>query len=312
MNILITTDSFGEYDTRPLDKLKSEGFDIILNPFGRELSKDESMSLYSDDIEGVIAGTEIIDAEIIKKASSLKVISRCGVGLDNIDLEAAKKAGIKVFNTPGLVTNAVAELTVGLIFACLRRIVEADRMMRQGEWKKPMGFLLEGKRMGIIGLGNIGKKVVELCSGLRVKFLAYDIKKDKIFADKHRVTYLDLDHLVSQSDIIIIHLPLTEETRNLINKDRINGMKQEAFLINTSRGNIVDEAALVKALREKKIAGAALDVFEKEPYQGPLTELDNVILTAHIGSYAREARVKMEGEAVENLIRGLKERRGEK
>lgn len=312
MNILITTESFGEYNTGPLDKLKSKGFSIILNPFGRELSKDESISLYSKDIGGVIAGTEIIDAGIIKKASSLKVISRCGVGLDNIDLGAAKKAKIKVFNTPGLVTDAVAELTVGLIFASLRRIVEADGMMRQGEWRKPMGFLLQGKRIGVIGLGNIGKKVVELCSGLRVKFLAYDIKKDKIFADKHRVTYLDLNHLVSQSDIITIHLPLTEETKNLINKDKINGMKQEAFLINTSRGNIVDEAALVKALRKRRIAGAALDVFAKEPYQGPLTELENVILTAHIGSYAREARVKMEREAVENLIRGLKERRGEK
>lgn len=306
MKILVTTSSFGKYDKTPLEKLCLAGFEIVMNPYGHTLSRKEASELYKEDIDGVIAGVENISGEIISKASKLKVISRCGIGLDNIDMGAARKRTIDVFNTPAPVTDAVAELALGLILSCLRNIARADNDVRDNNWKKPMGLLLTGKTLGIIGLGRAGKRLIQLAGGFNLRFLAYDIKRDNDFAKKFGVKYTDLDSLLSQADIVSVHLPLTEETKDLLDRDKLNSMKSGAFLINTSRAAVIDETALVDVLKQGKIAGAALDVFEKEPYSGPLTGLENVVLTPHMGSYAKEARVRMEMEAVENLIKGLR------
>ena len=306
MKVLITTGSFGQYDPAPLEKLKRAGAEIISNPYGKKLSLEQSLELYSQNIDGVIAGTEEINAQVLQRAKSLKIISRCGIGLDNVDLAAAKKMNINVFKTSLAVTDAVAELTLGLILNSLRFISYADRILRKGEWQKPMGFLLKGKTVGILGFGAVGKKFVQLCAPFGCHFLAYDILPDDIFAKQHHVSYGALDDILKKSDIITVHLPFNPQTNNLISEEKLKLMKKDAFLINTARGGIVNEDALYQVLKEKRIAGAAFDVFAQEPYTGNLLELDNIILTSHIGSYAREARVSMEHEAVDNLIKGLK------
>jgi D-3-phosphoglycerate dehydrogenase len=201
----------------------------------------------------------------------------------------------------------VVELVSGLMIDVSRKISQSNQLLKNGTWQKQMGNLMHGKTLGIIGLGTIGKTLVELVKGFNFNILAFDLKQDGQFAKEHGVNYCELDTLLSQSDIISIHLNLTDETNQLMNEKQISKMKKNSILINTSRGEIIDEKALYKALKDEKILGAGLDVFKDEPYSGSLTELNNVILTPHIGSYAKEIRIQMEIEAAENLIRGLNE-----
>jgi D-3-phosphoglycerate dehydrogenase len=296
--IAITTTSFGRYDENPLKTILANGYDVVLNPYGRKLKKDEIVTLCKDTA-GIIAGTELIDAGILEKLTDLKIISRCGTGLDNIDLNAAKKLGIKVFNTPDAPTLPVAELTVGLILNLLRKINTMDLALRQDRWEKLMGNLLYGKNVGIIGFGRIGKKVAELLKHFGCKIKYYDTRVAVEGQDAERV---ELSELLKGSDIISIHVSTKEQ---IIGENEIEQMKKVAWLVNVSRGGVVDEETLYHALKEGHLAGAALDVFEQEPYKGNLKELDNVILTPHVGSYAKEARIKMEIEAAENLLKGL-------
>jgi D-3-phosphoglycerate dehydrogenase len=305
MKILVTTSSFGKYDRTPLEKLEQFGAEVIFNPHGRKLSIRESLGLYRHDIEGVIAGTEEISKEIIEKADSLKVISRCGVGLDNVDLKAAEGRKILVFSSSGGVVQAVAELTLGLILNSLRSVSMMDRAIRQRKWEKIMGTLLKGKTVGILGMGAIGQRVVELLGPFNCRIIAYDLQKNINIISQLKVDYVDCCQLFQDSDIISVHLPYTAQTNHFVDQNKMNLMKQSAFLVNTSRGGIIDEGALCAALKDHKIAGAALDVFDQEPYHGPFSKVNNIILTAHAGSYAREARIAMEVEAVENLIKGL-------
>ena len=302
--VFISTSSFAKYEASPLKLLKNAGLDVQINPFGRKLAPDECLSLYKD-IDGLIAGTEALTADILKSAGNLRVISRCGAGADNVDTEVAEELGIRVFTTPDAPTQAVAELTIGLMLDLSRGVSREDRSIRAGMWQKNMGSLLSGKTLGILGLGRIGKRVVELTTSFRLKYIAWDISPDLQFANKYRIEFTGLDELLERANIITIHLPYTSELKGIISERELSLMKREAFLLNTARGGLVDEVALYKALKEKRIAGAALDVFEQEPYSGSLTELDNVILTSHIGSYAMEARVEMERQAVKNLLEGL-------
>ena len=304
--VFISTSSFAEYDRTPLDILESSGILYQLNPQGRKLQFDECVKLYKG-IDGLIAGTEMLTYEILKNAGKLKVISRCGTGLDNVDLQAARNLGIKVFNTPDIPTQAVAELTLGLILNLLRLICREDMLVKTGRWEKHMGGLLRGKTLGVLGMGRIGKKVVELSSTFEMKYLAWDISPDLDFASRYKVAFAELGEVLAGSDILTIHLPYLPGLKNIIGSDQLRLMKKEAYLVNAARGGLVDEDALAEALREKQIAGAAVDVFENEPYSGPLTGLENAILTPHIGSYTRETRIDMEVQAVQNLLRGLKE-----
>ncbi len=300
LKIAITTTSFGEYDKRPLKLLERKGFRVILNSCGRKLKDNEIVELCKD-VVGIIAGTESLSSDILLQLDGLKVISRCGAGLDNIDIYTTKKLGIKLFNTADAPTQAVAELTIGLILNLLRKVYQMDIAVKSGKWEKLMGNLLSNKKVGIIGFGRIGRKVIELLApfGCEIAYTDPFVEVELMGLKK-----LSIKELLEWSDIVSIHAST---------KDRILGikelrlMKKGAWLINVSRGEVVDEFALYECLKNGCLSGVALDVFEQEPYNGPLKELDNVILTPHIGSYAKEARIKMEMRAVENLLKGLTE-----
>jgi len=297
--ILISTSTFAQFDKTPLELLEQQGLIHILNPHRRKLKKEEILDLARETI-GIVAGTESFTNDVFEQLPDLQVISRCGSGMDNVDLAAAKKLGIKVFNTSDGPTVAVAELTVGLILNLLRKINQMDCSLRNGEWKKLMGNLLSGKKVGLIGFGRIGGKVAQLLSTFGPELAYYDPNiKDGILGFKN----LPLEELLGWADIVSLHV---SGSREILGQKEFKQMKKGSFLIHCSRGGVVNEKALYEALQTNILAGAAIDVFEKEPYTGNLKELDNVILTPHIGSYAKEARIKMEYDAVCNLLAGLK------
>ncbi len=296
MKTVITTSSFAVFDKRPLQLLDAHEIDYDLNPFGRKLTADEVIEL-AKSADGMVAGTEPLDRPVLDGLPQMKVISRCGAGIDNVDLVAAGDLGITVCSTPFGPTLAVAELTLGLMLDLLRKITTMDRELRTGVWKKRMGHLLSGKKVGICGFGRIGRQVADLLAPLGAR-VAYC---DPMF--KHaddRKMYLPT--LLAWADIITLHCPANQDGSSLIGEREIADMRAGAWLINASRGGLVDENALYTALQDGHIAGAAVDTFINEPYTGPLCELGNVILTPHVGSYAKEGRIQMEIDAVQNLI----------
>lgn len=307
MKILISSRSFGKVDRKAIELIEKEGFIPVLNPYGRKLTESEIIELLDDETVAILAGTEKITENIMANAISLKVISRYGIGLDNVDLDAAKKRGIVVCATSDAPCLAVAELALSLILDLSRKIALADKNVRSGKWVPLMGQLVSGKSLGIIGLGRIGKNLVKLVQPFNLNIYATDTYPDLDFSTSYNVKIVSLDTLLSKSDIISLHLPLDGETYRLIDKDQFSVMKPESIIINTARGGLINEEALLEALKNNKIAGAALDVYEKEPYSGELKNYDNVILTPHIGSCAKETRMKMEMETVNNAIKILKE-----
>lgn len=305
IKVLTTTSSFGKMSRRPLEMLEAAGCSVTMNPYGRTLTPDESRQLLAD-VDGLVAGTEKLSQDVLSHAPRLKVISRVGTGMDGIDRAAAAARGIQVCNTPDAHVDGVAELTLAGILNLLRQVAAADRRLRRQVWQKPMGHLLRGKRVGIIGLGRAGKRLVELLRPFDVAILAHDPLPDHAFAQAHHVQYLPLEEVMAVANIVTLHLSYSPETYHLLNQERLARLQPGAFVVNCARGGLVDEAALLAALQSGHLAGAYLDTFEREPYQGPLAELDNVLLTPHIGSYAAECRVRMEVEAVENLLRVFK------
>lgn len=303
--ILISTSSFGKYNKSLIGILKREGFEIALNPRGRELREDEIKELLNG-VDGLIAGTEPLTRNVIYSAQDLKVISRCGIGIDNIDLDAMNERGIRLYRTPEGPALAVAELTLGLILDSLRSISYLNRKIRSGGWEKKMGRLFTGKTVGIVGMGTIGKKLTTLLRPFSCKILARDHVTDMDFAGENSINYVELDELLKESDIVTLHLPLDSDTKGLFNRNLFSLMKEDSIFINTSRGCLVDEDDLYEVLKDGRIAHACLDVYRNEPYTGRLIELDNVTLTCHVGSYAKEARMEMERQAVENLIKGFR------
>ena len=256
--------------------------------------------------------TDRIDAEILDAAPSLRIVANIAVGYDNVDVPAAKARGIVVTNTPDVLTEATADFTWGLILAITRRIPEGERLVRRGEWRGwaldfMLGSDLRGKQLGIIGLGRIGQAVAARAGafGMRVAFA--DPHRDRTAPDDQPYTSLPLDELLATSDVISLHVPLTPETRHLINRRRLLGLRRRAFLVNTSRGPVIDEEALAWALREGIIAGAALDVYEREPEIHPdLVGLENVVLAPHLGSATVETRTAMADLAARNVIAVLR------
>ncbi len=257
--------------------------------------------------------TDKVDRNLLRQAKRLRIVAQYAVGYDNIDVESATELGIYVTNTPGVLTEATAELTWALLMAVARRIVEADVFVRWGEWfrlktgwhpKMLLGIELKGKTLGIIGLGRIGSRVAEFGRAFGMRVIYYDVVRRRELEEKLGVEYRDLDELLRESDVVSIHVPLTEKTRYMINEEKLRRMKREAILINTARGAVVDTKALVKALREGWIAGAGLDVHETEPLtpNHPLTAFKNVVLLPHIGSATYETRHKMAKLVAENLI----------
>lgn len=300
LKIAITTTSFGKEDKRALEFLKKHRFTVTQNILGRRLLRSEITGLCKDAF-GIIAGTEKIDKAALRELVNLKVISRCGAGLENIDIDAAKNLGIKIYNTPDSPTQAVAELTIGLILNLLRKINMMDSSLKSGQWDKLAGNLLCGKKVGIIGFGRIGKRVAQLLKSFGCKIAYCDpFVNDKLSG----IGRLPLKKLLNWADIISIHASAKDK---ILGKEQFRFMRKGAWLINVSRGEVLDEEALFISLKNGRFSGAAIDVYEREPYNGPLQKLDNIILTPHVGSYAKETRVKMEIEAAENLIKGFKE-----
>jgi len=302
MKILITPRSFASASDKPMKMLTEKGYEIQLNDIGRPYKKEEMLNLVSD-IDGIIIGIDELSAEIIEKANKLKVISKYGTGLDNIDINVATEKKITVTNTPTANIDAVADLTFGLILSLARRIPEADKKTKSGKWEKIIGKSVWEKTLGIIGLGKIGRQVVKRAQGFKMNILVFDLIKDKKFSARHGIKYVNLEKLLQKSDYITIHIPLNNATRGMISYKELEKVKKEAFLINTSRGGIVDEQVLYKALKNNQLKGAALDVYSNEPpEESPLKELDNVIMTPHIGAYTEEAIENMGIQAAQNLI----------
>ena len=300
-SILITTSSFGNNAPHLFEILRKKGFNVVVNPYSRKLTEEELKKILNQHRPiGLLAGTEPITKCILKVAKDyLKVISRVGVGWDNVDRQTACNLGIQVFRTAGVLNRAVAELTLGMILSALRAIPLQDRQIRDGVWQKRMGRLLQGKVVGIIGFGSIGQCVGKLISAFDATVLYYDpVSKNVAWAKA-----LSMHDLLAQSDIVTIHADAQNQI--LGEKELLSLCKPGVVIVNTSRGSLIDEDALYKTLVSGQVAFACLDVFDQEPYSGPLTQLENVVLTPHIGSYAMEARIRMEEMAVENLLKAL-------
>src|SRR5690348_128531 len=300
--LVISTSSFDVNNNRPLQQLIKEGMHVVQNSRGRKLTETEAIALLGDDAVGMIAGIEPLTEQVLRSAKKLKVISRCGAGLDNVDLDAAKDQGIIVLNTPEAPAQAVAELTMGLILTALRNICQTDRLLRAGQWPRTQGRLLAAQQVGIIGLGRVGRRVAHLCQAFGAEVVAHD---SYVAQSPQGVQMVSLEELLGKADIVSLHLTYDAQTHHLLGKEAFAHMKRGAILINTARGGLIDETALAEALLSGQLDAAALDVFEQEPYSGPLIQCDNAILTSHIGSLARESRQRMELEAAENLVHGL-------
>jgi D-3-phosphoglycerate dehydrogenase / 2-oxoglutarate reductase len=302
---LITTLPFGEYDRLPLDLLENAGIECLINPHEKKLTEDQLSELIGD-IDVLIAGTEPITDKVMAQAQKLKLISRVGIGLDSVDLIAARKRGIKVSYTPDAPAPAVAELTLSMILTLLRSVHISNQQIRQGKWKRIFGRRLTDVTVGIIGVGRIGTHLLRCMSGFgKIHVLANDIVPNNQLNCDFNLEWVTKEQIYKESDIISLHLPFTPLTRNMICREQLLLMKKEALVINTSRGGIINEDDLHKAMVEGHLGGAAIDVFENEPYKGKLFEIDRCLLTAHMGSMSIDCRSRMEIEATEEAVRFL-------
>lgn len=301
--ILVTARSFGSTSDLPGKMLADAGCVVI--PGDRTSPWNEERLITAlQSVDGLIAGNDPITARVLDACPRLRVIAKHGTGVDNIDLEAAGRRGIIVANTPRANAGAVAELAIGFMFALARRLLVANQQARAHNWKPVAGMELAGRTLGVVGLGHIGKTLVERMSGLNMTVLAYDPIQDSDFAHRWRVRYASLEELLCESDFVSLHAPLTPATRALIDAAALARMKPTAYLVNTARAELVDEQALCTALREKRIAGAAIDALADNPAH-PLFTLDNVIITPHVGAHTAGAITAMSMGAATNLVAAL-------
>lgn len=295
MKVLCTTSSFNA----PFP----EGYEVVKNPYKRKLTEEEIFILIAEtNPHAIAAGVEPLTQRVMKQGLDLKVISRCGSGLDSVDLAAAKDLGIQVFNTPDAPVIPVAELTISFILSALRNINPLDEKVRKNIWEDYQGALLNGKTVGIIGCGRIGTYVAKILKAFGCEVLGFDAS----VTNHNKCLMTDLPTLLKHSDIISLHVPINQDNYHMIGKEAFDVMKHGVIIINTARGGLIDEKVLLKELKSGKVKFAALDVFEEEPYRGALLSCkENTILTPHIASSAKEAREKMEEETVNNLVKAL-------
>jgi phosphoglycerate dehydrogenase-like enzyme len=306
--VLISAPEFGRVGDSALRALRDAGCEIASNP-GRTLTEEALLPLVGD-ADAMIAGVEPVTARVMAAAPRLKVIARRGVGYDTVDLAAATARGIPVAITAGVLNDAVADHTMALLLAVARRIPELDRLVKSGGWDRIQAVDVAGKTLGLIGLGAIGRAVARRAAGFGMRILAHDAAPDPAAAAAVGATLCGLDRLLAESDFVSLHVPLGPATRGLINETTLRRMKPTAFLINTSRGPVVDEAALLQALREGRLAGAGLDVFVHEPIRDrTLAELPNVVATPHVASHTTETLTRMEHSCVESVLAALRGRR---
>lgn len=305
--LLVTPTSYGKNEPRLKTELEQLAGSVTYNPTGKPLSSPEVAALIAG-VDGYIAGLDIIDRAALEKADRLKVIARYGVGVDQVDLEAAREKGIIVTNTPGANSVSVAELALGLMLALARQIPEAVQSVQQGKWPRYAGVSLEGKTVGILGLGAIGKQLARRLAGFDCTILAYDPFADENFVEEYRIELAPMDMLIARSDFVSLHLPLLPETRGLVNDAFLARMKKGAFLINTTRGEVIDEAALLRALESGHLRGVGLDAFTVEPPDpsNPLLHLPQVIATPHLGAQTDGATSNMGWFAMRDCLAVLR------
>jgi D-3-phosphoglycerate dehydrogenase len=309
--IFVSTYPFGQYNEEPISILNKEGWDVILNPTKRKL-RSEEVAEYAKDVDAIIAGTEDL-TPLIHKNRNLKIISRVGIGLDSVPLQLCRDKNITVAYTPDAVTMAVVELTIGLMVTLTRKVHLANSELRNGGWSRFTGKRLGESVIGIIGLGRVGSNVLRILKEFRPKEILVNDLKDKskeineiVQNTELKVRQVNKEEIYKKADIVSLHVPLTNHTRSMIGKAELNTMNQSTFLINTARGGIINETDLYHAVQTSQIAGAAIDVFEKEPYAGNLVELENIILTEHMGSCSYDCRYLMEFGAASEVVRFFK------
>ena len=306
--VLIGEPSVGNY-SNALDILKKEGCEVIKPEPAVPYIKEKDLLKMIKGVDAIITGGDEITARVIEAADKLKVIAKHGVGVDKIDIEAAARKNIAIALAP--CSNAVADLTFGLIICLARRIIEMNALVKSGGWEHPLGVEVSGKSLGLVGVGRIGQAVITRAKGFEMRVLGYDTHQDNKLAERLGFKYTSLDEVLRKADFLSLHTPLTEETRGLISKEKLGLMKPTVYIINTARAQIIDEEALYEALKEKKIAGYAVDVYTQAPpaKDAPFFELDNVITTPWAASETWETVRDMELTCVENILRVF---RGEK
>ncbi len=301
--VLIGSKSFGKAFPEHLERLRQAGCEVVPNGVGRAYRASELADALKG-IHAIVTGTDELTAEVIARADALRAIAKHGVGLDNIDLPAARARGIAVGAAFGAVHDSVADLTLALLLAVARGIVPAHARTKAGLWKGFMGVELRDKTLGVVGLGRIGKEVSIRALGFGMKVVAHDPKPDTAFAAAHGIRFLGLSELLAAADIVSLHAGLEQAGRPLLGEQELGSMKDGAILVNTGRGHLVDESALARALTRGKLAGAGLDVFQEEPPRNsPLLGVENVVLAPHMAGDTREARRRMGEITVENIVR---------
>ncbi|GMG95360.1 phosphoglycerate dehydrogenase [Tepidimicrobium xylanilyticum] len=300
MKVLITSNSFGSCDKGPLELLEKEGFEIIRNPYGRLLEEDELIELL-EDVDAVILGTDPLSERVIRNAKKLKIVSRYGVGIDNVDREALERAGIKLTTTPNANTDSVADHAVGLMLSVAHNITKNDRLVRKGVWKKGTGKDLYKSTVGIIGLGAIGRAVAQRLKGFDCNILAYDVVYDEDFVSEYGIKKAELEEIYREADFITLHIPALDKP--ILDDEAFETMKDGVIIINTARAEVIDRDALLRALKNKKIYGVGLDVHYNEPnIDREFLECDDVILTPHCAASAESAINNMSYLAAKNVI----------
>lgn len=304
MHVQVTTSTFGKAGTKPIEYLEGKGITFKTNPYGRRLTEDEAIEVISG-AKGLIAGVEPLTENVLRQLPDLKVISRCGTGMNNVALETAKELGIEVYNTPTIHVDGVAELALTAALSSLRNVVRNDKTVRTGEWSKTMGRSLYGKKVGIIGFGKVGRRFCELLLPFTKNLFFYDPFVNEKDEYEFGAKRLDLEELIKVSDVLSVHVPYTEENHHLINAKNLEFAKDDVTIINTSRGGLINEDDLYNFLKEHPQAAAYLDVFENEPYDGSLVSLENITFSPHVGTSTKETREEMELEASINLAKAL-------
>jgi D-3-phosphoglycerate dehydrogenase len=299
--IFIALSTFAADDKKPLQLLEASGFPYKIHQSGKRITPEE---LLRDGIDAsvIVAGVESYDIHTLSHLKGLQCISRCGVGIDAIDLDFARKNNICVVNTPMVPVQAVAELALTMFLALSRNIRQQSNLMKEKRWERITGHLLSGRTIGLIGFGRIGQKVASLSNAFDAKVIAFDPYADKKLEEQLNIRLVSFEDLLSQSDIVSIHASKVSDHPVIIGESQIGRMKDGAMIVNMSRGEMLDETALINALNSGKISGAGLDVFSKEPYHGPLCDFDQVILSPHCATLTYETRSEMEIQCVENAI----------
>lgn len=289
MKVLVTATNYSKYCQPGKKLLEEAGCEIIENPYGRPYTFEELKEIIGD-IDGVVVGVDTWNEEVFRLAPNLKVLARFGVGVDNIDLKAAKDRGIIVCNSPGINSSAVAEQAAALILSSIRQVPQMNNAVREGKWPRPMFHELKSRTVGFLGFGAIARNLAERLAGFHLEMIAYDKYPNQEMADKLGVKLVSQDEVLSLADIISIHLPATDETKHLISKENIDKMKDGVYVVNTARGSIVYEKDMAEALKSGKVAGFASDVFETEPIDlaGPLFAFPNYIATPHVSAETYE------------------------